>query len=311
MPAGDLRSLLPVILERQSEVAASRRRRTLLVGLGLSVLAHLLIVVWLALNLRPGWGPDRSTVGVSVSAATERDTSLSNAADAPTSDPSASDLAQPEPSAADLEAVAPAGAALAAAASSAPSLGCSGAASNTGGGSGGSGTSFFGIRSTGSRFAYIVDRSGSMRNGRRMESACTEVVRSIEALPEHAMFHVALFSGEHITPPHQRQWLPARSRAIRQLRSWLFDVEPSGSTLPKSALESVFALPQRPDAIFFLTDGEIPEGTADLIAQLNGRGRRVVVNTIAFGDPASQEELRRIARESGGQYSFVDTGGMP
>jgi hypothetical protein len=302
-----------VILERQSEVAARRRRRTLLAGLGFSVLAHLLIVVWLAMNLRPGWGPDRSTVGVSVSAATERDTSLSDAADAPTTDPSAADLAQPEPSATDLEALTPTGAALTAAASSAPSLGGSGGASNTGGGAGGSGTSFFGIRSAGSRFAYIVDRSGSMQNDRRMLSACTEVVRSIEALPEHALFHVALFSGDgdHITPPHQRQWLPARSRSIRQLRTWIFDVAPSGATMPRSALESVFALPQRPDVVFFLTDGEIPDGTADLIAELNGRGGRVIVNTIAFGDPASQEQLRRIARESGGQYSFVETRSMP
>jgi hypothetical protein len=311
LPPGDLRSLLPVILERQSELAARRRRRTLLAGLGLSVLAHLLIVAWLALNLRPGWGPDQSTVGVSVSAATERDTTLSDAADAPASDPSASDLAQLEPSATDLEAVAPVGAALAAASSSAPSLGGSGSASNTGGGAGGSGTSFFGIRSTGSRFAYIVDRSGSMQSDRRMESACAEVVRSIEALPEHALFHVALFSSNHITPPHQRQWLPARSRAIRLLRSWIVEVEPSGSTFPRSALESVFALPQRPDVVFFLTDGEIPEDTSELIAELNGRGRRVVVNTIAFGEPASQEQLRRIARESGGQYRFVDAGGMP
>jgi uncharacterized protein YegL len=59
--------------------------------------------------------------------------------------------------------------------------------------------------------------------------------------------------------------------------------------------------------VFFLTDGEIPQADETLarVTQLNSRGRRVVINTIAFGDPASQELLREIARQSGGIYRFV------
>ena len=69
------------------------------------------------------------------------------------------------------------------------------------------------------------------------------------------------------------------------------------------------ALEPRPDVIFFLTDGEIPrsEETLAAVTLLNSRGRRVVINTIAFGDPASQELLREIARRSGGIYRFVSS----
>ena len=75
------------------------------------------------------------------------------------------------------------------------------------------------------------------------------------------------------------------------------------------AFERVFALGDRPDVIFFLTDGEIPDAEAagDLIAKLNSGGRRVVINTIAFGDVRSQKLLRRLARDSGGTYRFVAT----
>ena len=71
--------------------------------------------------------------------------------------------------------------------------------------------------------------------------------------------------------------------------------------------EQVFSIEERPDVIFFLTDGEIPraEETLETVTLLNSRGRRVVINTIAFGDPASQELLREIARRSGGIYRFV------
>jgi hypothetical protein len=311
----DLRHLLPAILVRQSELAARRRRRILLVGLSCSVLAHLVLVVWLAINLRPGWGDDRSAVGITVSGASERETSLTDVSSASDSEPSAADLAETNPTATDLQAVVPAGAELAAASSAAPSLGGSGgAASTAGGGAGGSGTSFFGIRSSGSRFAYIVDRSGSMRENGRIAYARDELMRSIESLPDHALFHVVLFSTTHFTPPLQEQWLPARSRAIRRIRAWLNLEEPGGGTQPGSAFESVFSLPQRPDVIFFLTDGEIPPDTVDLVRTLNDRGRKVVVNTVAFGEeisPEAQEVLREIARASGGRYTFFASPGLP
>ncbi len=170
---------------------------------------------------------------------------------------------------------------------------------------GGAGTSFFGVSSQGSRFAYIVDVSGSMREGRKLEVAMRELARSISSLPDYAQFHVLLFSTSYVEPPMQNGWMRARRSTVNAFTGWLERVTPSGGTLPMEAFVHAFSLSTRPDVIFFLTDGEIPGTTADEVAQLNQRGQRVVINTIAFGDPTSQEQLKRIATDSGGAYRFV------
>jgi hypothetical protein len=66
-----------------------------------------------------------------------------------------------------------------------------------------------------------------------------------------------------------------------------------------------------PDVIFFLTDADDPMSTAELmeISQLNRRARAAIC-VIEFGDepkPLGDNFLMRMARESGGQYGYVDT----
>jgi hypothetical protein len=170
---------------------------------------------------------------------------------------------------------------------------------------GGAGTSFFGISSKGTRFAYIVDKSGSMSQERRMQTAMRELMRSIEVLPDFAKFHVVLFSSASITPPFQKGWSRARPSTVGRYRHWLEEMGPSGGTNPRDAFEQVFALDARPDVIFFMTDGQISSMGADYVASLNAQGKRVTINTVAFGHPSSQELLRQIARDAGGVYRFV------
>ena len=153
--------------------------------------------------------------------------------------------------------------------------------------------------------AYIVDISGSMREGRKLEVAMRELSRSISALPDYAQFHVLLFSTSYVEPPMQTGWMRARRSTVTAITTWLERVTPGGGTLPMEAFVHAFSLSTRPDVIFFLTDGEIPAKTAAEVAQLNDRGQRVVINTIAFGDPTSQEQLKQIATDSGGAYRFV------
>jgi len=40
-------------------------------------------------------------------------------------------------------------------------------------------------------------------------------------------------------------------------------------------------------------------------------GERIVVNTIAFGHSANQQQMIDIAKATGGQYKFVQSGGKP
>jgi len=173
---------------------------------------------------------------------------------------------------------------------------------------GGAGASFFGISSRGNRFAYIMDMSGSMSAGNRWDVATRELVRSVNALPDFTHFYVVLFSSDAIMPPRQRDWVRAGPSATAQLEAWLNSLAPTGGTLPEQAFQRVFALEQRPEVIFFMTDGEIPQDTPEIVATLNERGQRVVINTVAFGSSSGHSTLKVIAEQSGGKFRHVPAG---
>ncbi len=172
-------------------------------------------------------------------------------------------------------------------------------------GGGAAGTSFFGVGSRGTRFAYIVDKSGSMESSRRWWTAVKEMKRSITALPDFAHVHILLYDDGYTAPPFQDGWVRASKTNLGRIERWLDQISPSGGTIPLGGFTEVFSLDVPPDVIFFMTDGEIPADTAVQVGLLNSRGRKVVVHCVAFGDPASQQQLKQIAAESGGQYRFV------
>ena len=186
--------------------------------------------------------------------------------------------------------------------------GASGSGEGFGSGAGGGGASFFGLTARGTRFAYIVDISGSMEMGDRMPVMVEELCQSVLRLPDNAHFYLVFFASGYSTPPMQRGWQLARRPTTHRFARWIrSDIVPGGGTYPRESFEHVFELSIRPDAIFFLTDGEIPGGTADAVAAMNTGRRRVAIHTIAFGDASSQDELRRMARDSGGTYRYVPT----
>ena len=172
-------------------------------------------------------------------------------------------------------------------------------------GGGGGATSFFGIGAKGTRFAYIVDVSGSMGQNRKLQSAMRELARSVDALPDFSHFYVLLFSTSFVQPPMQKGWMPARKGTVRQFIAWLNRVDPGGGTEPRTSFLQVFSLDVRPDVIYFLTDGQFQDIVPDEISELNKRGKKVVINTIQFGDPNGEDVMRQIARDSGGMYRFV------
>jgi hypothetical protein len=189
------------------------------------------------------------------------------------------------------------------------SLAGGGRGTGTGGGGGGGGlgggsgtTSFFGVGGTGQRFAFVVDKSGSMANF--IEEAKGELRKSIAALPDYASIYVIFYdSGDPLN--FSDRWERVRTSTMARLGRWLRDVGPSGGTEPTRAFHRVFELDVRPDVVFFLSDGEIPEESVTEIRRLNATGRKVTVNTIAFGDDAGGARLRRVAQDSGGEFRHV------
>ncbi|TVQ53289.1 MAG: hypothetical protein EA377_08360 [Phycisphaerales bacterium] len=290
-----------------------RRRRLLATGLAVSVFFHLALLVYFAMMSRAGDGPGGPAADeyqfalVFDETLTTADTSGLDELDL---DPSEELLSELTDASDDALADAPAAADLSAEGVGAiETLGGAGDGSAGGTLAGGAGTSYFGIEAEGSRFLYIVDRSGSMMFAQRMEIAMRELRESVESLPDYTSFQVIFFSSNLLEPDFQRGWARATAANIRRYLSWFDRVDPGGGTIPRPAFLLAFEMRPRPDVIFFMTDGIIPDLSAEEINDINQRGDRVVIHTIAFGDQGSEELLRRIARDSGGQYRYIPDGG--
>ncbi|MFO0962463.1 MAG: VWA domain-containing protein [Phycisphaerales bacterium] len=306
----------------------SHRLRWMLLGFALSMPIHAVFVVWMAMVRvdRPGTPAPGDPSIVDVTFVPEGDvpstvigSSAGGSGDGPViSSPGAP--AAEEPAATGLEGGPGVGTGLAdggvegfgvfgRAGGGGGGTGIGGAGSGAGGGSGGGlgggagGTSFFGVGGTGTRFAFIVDKSGSMGGG-RLEEAKEELRKSVAGLPDYASVYVSFFDS---APPwiFSDKWERVRSSTLQKLARWLRDVGASGGTQPMGAFRQVFALDTRPDVIFFLSDGEIPEESVGEIRRLNSRGKKVVIHAIAFGDEAGSARLRQVAAEADGEFREV------
>lgn len=179
------------------------------------------------------------------------------------------------------------------------------------GGGGMAATTFFGARASGKRFAFIVDKSGSMQAQGKMKQAVAELVRSVRALPDFAQFRVCFFDTSNTLFP-DRGFRKARAADLDQFGAWLGGVRPYGGTTPMHAFEQVMTDATPPDAIFFMTDGLIPqEDPAAIIRLVTVRGGVIPVHCVAFGDAEAARQLQTIAEATGGQYRFVPLEGLP
>jgi hypothetical protein len=178
------------------------------------------------------------------------------------------------------------------------------------GGSGGGGASFFGISSSGNRFCYIVDISGSMNSANRLNLALQELSNSLKSLPDFARFYILFYHSTVVEPPSQRGWNRARRSVVRKMVREFQSIQPMGGTNPILAFEKAFELDPLPEVIYFLTDGD---SLGFKLNQLTGMmpKKRIVINTIAFGNNSTQQLLRDIASTTSGKYNFIQTGSVP
>lgn len=312
--AGGSESARLVMLSRSlaQHKAQARRRRLftlLLVGLGISLIVHVGLMFYLNVLTRDLPAASSTEIVLQLaSLPTEPLTELTqqDRVDLPLDVHAVDDLAsleEQEPTLTPIEAAAELEVSTRGAT---PVLGGSGRSRLTGGlGGSGAATTFFGVRSVGNRFAYIVDVSASMDVDRRWGSAVDELKRSIGQLPDHAQFAIFLYSSSVTSPRFQKGWNYAGGRMTVRIGQWLDDISPHGGTQPVPAFAEALSLEPRPDVIFFMTDGQIPPSTPAQVAAMVDRGTPVVINAIAFGNPDSQDLLRLIARRAGGEYRYA------
>jgi len=172
-----------------------------------------------------------------------------------------------------------------------------------GAGDGSGAASFFGAEAQGSRFCYIVDVSGSMSLEGKLEALKGELVRSVVALFENADFFVIAYSGGAAPLGGRTEWTQATDAGKAGARREILALEAGGSTVPLPAFEIAFALRPRPDAIYFMTDGEFDEAIAGEIIRLNSA--EIPIHAITFVNDEAAPYMRDIARRSGGTYNHV------
>jgi hypothetical protein len=160
-------------------------------------------------------------------------------------------------------------------------------------------TSFFGIRVQGRFFVYVIDCSESMIEEDRFARATMEVRRSVLALQAPQQFEVIFYNENALPMPGGPKPRPADTQNKSQLLSWLRMIDPDGGTDPRAAIKQALML--RPEAVFLLSDGEFPDGTAQAVAHFNAH--RIPIHCVDLSGGEGGDHLRRIARESGGKYA--------
>ncbi len=168
-------------------------------------------------------------------------------------------------------------------------------------------TDFFGIGGFGQTFVYVVDCSDSMNDRGKFERARYELLQSIEQLSSEQRYFVIFYSDDAY-PMEDDEPVPATQDSFAKTSRWVNSVQPIGGTNPLPAL--LYALSLRPDAIYFLSDGQFDPLTIQHLRIRNRPTRRIKspmipIHTVAFMDRMTEGLMRSIARNSGGEYRFV------
>ena len=164
-------------------------------------------------------------------------------------------------------------------------------------------TSFFGIRGGGKRICFIVDVSGSMGWGNKLDRLKQELTTTIQGLKPDAQFSVVFFDSNVHTI--SQMWLQSTTDRANALR--VIATQGSGSgTDPTGAFQFAFqTLNPLPDCIYYMTDGQTHADVVGLLRSLNAGPNKTSVHAIAFGDQSLEAVMKQVAAENNGAYLFV------
>ncbi len=172
---------------------------------------------------------------------------------------------------------------------------------------------FFGARSKGDRFAFVVDNSSSMKDG-RLESAIAELLNATNALTPKQSFYVIFVSDETYPmffPQAEPDMVPATPANKQRLAKWLPNaILASGKNRElMKAMDMAAAL--RPHAVFLLWDGDMRYSEKVRVEVMTHLTRpnlwNFPVHTLGMGDiPRDAEQnLTMIANAHGGTFRKI------
>lgn len=171
---------------------------------------------------------------------------------------------------------------------------------------------YYGLPIYAQRLVFVIDTSGSMRKGGRIDAAKRELINAINALPEGVFFNVLVFNVRVFS------WQPkllVASAENKEKAATFVQLQGLGpATASFDALEAAMDLDA--EAIYFLTDGAPHGGKVDqtfeiveILTRLN-HTRRVTINSIGIGVGPEGNEfdvfLKTLAEKNYGDYRRVD-----
>jgi hypothetical protein len=164
------------------------------------------------------------------------------------------------------------------------------------------GTEFFGIKTSGDRFAYVIDSSSSMaayrENTIALELVKKEVMSSIKRLTKEQKITVVFYDDVEIRNPDFEE-APVTQEIKKTLPEWFETIYPMGGTDPTAALTRV--LEGNYHVVFLLSDGEFSPTVVRWVAEKNKK--RIVIHCVSL--ERDSYTLREIAKQSGGQFILV------
>jgi hypothetical protein len=170
-------------------------------------------------------------------------------------------------------------------------------------------TQFFGAQVWGSKFVYVIDRSGSMSQRDRLGAAKRELMGSLSKLPPESQFQVIFYN---LQPAIMKsggvvnRLMYATDGNKTLATRFLEGITPDSGTEHLPALKMALSL--KPDVIFFLTDADdLRERDVKEATDLNKDQARI--HTIEFGIGAEvdrKNQLRELADKNGGTYRYID-----
>ena len=172
----------------------------------------------------------------------------------------------------------------------------------------------------GDDYVFIIDKSKSMKDDRRLIAAKEALTRTLEKLEPNKRFYIFFFSDDTVGMKEGRL-LEATPANVEYTQNWAGLMSPEGFTNPRDALADAFGK-LKPSTIWLLSDGKISPfkrvkrgnrtqvvglpPVYKVIQQLNPDGA-VRVNTIGFAENEQDvdDSLKAIAKENGGTYRFI------
>jgi hypothetical protein len=175
-------------------------------------------------------------------------------------------------------------------------------------GSGWSSTEFMAVRASGSKFVYVIDRSGSMSHADRLGAVKRELLASVANLGPESQFQIIFYNlrPDALLQPRVMKLHFATDQTKLVAAREIDKVVADGGTEHLPALRTALSL--HPDVIFFLTDADdLRAHDVKEASDLNKGRANIHAIEFAVGPETDRENmLRNLAAGNNGTYRYID-----